>query len=126
MSLIFVNNNIAQVATKSHQNRKNHMKIKEYEAYKSHILNYQSIEDLKTLLKSYDVKELATSGFFACDYAQVLDVLKEIYGDEFKRETYINKNGTLKTKNGETYLWTVYINKMAMAINKLMKENNYA
>lgn len=102
------------------------MKIKEYEAYKSHILNYQSIKDLKTLLKSYDVKEIATSGFFACDYAQVLDVLKEIYGDEFKRETYINKNGTLKTKNGETYLWTVYINKMATAINKLMKENNYA
>lgn len=102
------------------------MKIKEYEAYKSHILNYQSIEDLKTLLKSYDVKELATSGFFACDYAQILDVLKEIYGDEYKPETYINKNGTLKTKNGETYLWTVYINKMAMAIKKLMKENNYA
>ena len=98
------------------------MKIKEYQAYKDHILKYQSIEDLKANLKHRTPEQLVRDGFFVCYYSQVLDTLKEVYGDEYKPETYFNKDETLKYRAGEAYCWTIYVNKMALAIEKLIKE----
>lgn len=69
------------------------------------------------------IKEyLVRDGFFNCYLSQVLDTLKEVYGDEYKPETYLTKNGDLKYRNGEPYCWTIYINKMAMAIKKMVEE----
>lgn len=47
--------------------------------------------------------------------------LKEIYGDNFKPETYLTKggdedNGDWKYKDGEPYVWTIYKAKLAKAI----------
>lgn len=98
------------------------MKIKEYQAYKKHILNYVTVDELKIDLKYHTPQKLVRDGFFNCYISQVLDTLKEVYGDEYKPETYLTKNGDLKYRNGEPYCWTIYINKMAMAIEKLVKE----
>lgn len=101
------------------------MKIKEYEAYKNHILNYMTIDDLKANLESHTPEQLIRDGFFDCYYAQILDTLKEVYGDEYNKDIYLDKKGELRIKLGEPYCWKVYLGKMAMAIKKLMKENNY-
>lgn len=107
------------MAAKSPQNRKNHMKIKEYEAYKSHILNHMTIDDLKANLESHTPEQLIRDGFFDCYYAQILDTLKDVYGDDYKEDIYLDKKGELRIKLGEPYCWKVYISKMAMAIKNL-------
>lgn len=98
------------------------MKIKEYQAYKKHILEYMTVDELKTNLEHHTPTELVRDGFFVCYYSQILDVFKEIYGDEYKPKTYFKKDETLKYRAGETYCWTVYVNKMALAIKKLIEE----
>lgn len=98
------------------------MKIKEYQAYKKHILNYMTVDELKDNLEYNTPKKLVIDGFFDCYFSQVLDTFKEVYGDEYKPETYLTKNGDLKYRNGEPYCWTIYVGKMAMAIEKLVKE----
>ena len=71
-------------------------------------------------------EQLIRDGFFDCYYAQILDTLKEVYGDDYKEDIYLDKKGEFRIKLGEPYCWKVYLSKMAMAIKKLMKENNYA
>lgn len=125
MKLISVNNNIAQGTAESPQ-KVNYMKIKEYEAYKSHILNYMTIDDLKANLENHTPEQLIRDGFFDCYYAQILDTLKDVYGDDYNEDIYLDKKGELRIKLGEPYCWKVYLGKMAMAIKKLMKENQHA
>ena len=60
------------------------MKIKEYQAYKKHILNYMTVDELKDNLECRTPKQLIRDGFFNCYFSQVLDTLKEVYGDEYK------------------------------------------
>lgn len=98
------------------------MKIKECQAYKKHILSYMSLDDLKANLEYHTPEQLVRSGFFACYYSQVLDTLKEVYGDDYKPETYLDKDGDVKFRGDEAYCWTVYVNKMATAIDKLTRE----
>lgn len=98
------------------------MKTREYQAYKKHILNYMTVDELKDNLECRTPKQLIRDGFFNCYFSQVLDTLKEVYGDEYKPETYFNKDETLKYRAGEAYCWTVYVNKMALTIEKLIKE----
>lgn len=47
--------------------------------------------------------------------------LKDVYGDNFKESTYINKDGSWKYKNGEPYVWTTYKNKIGMMLDKEMR-----
>lgn len=76
------------------------MKTLEYQAYKKHILNYMTVDELKTNLERHTPTELVRDGFFVCCYSQVLDVFKEVYGDEYRPETYLKKDGGL---NGEPH-----------------------
>lgn len=48
------------------------------------------------------------------------DALKEIYGDNFNQDIYLNKDGSWRYKDGEPYVWTVYKNKIAMALSHEM------
>ena len=98
------------------------MKTLEYQAFKKHILQYMTLDDLKDNLEHHTPAELVRDGFFDCYYAQVLDTLKDVYGDEYKQKTYLRKDGDMKFKNSEAYCWTVYVNKMAMAIKKMVEE----
>lgn len=98
------------------------MKTLEYQAYKKHILQYMTLDDLKDNLEHHTPAELVRDGFFDCYYAQVLDTLKDVYGDEYKQKIYLRKDGDTKFRNGEAYCWTVYVNKMAMAIKKMVEE----
>lgn len=98
------------------------MKTLEYQTYKKHILNYMTVDELKANLECRTPKQLIRDGFFVCYYSQVLDVFKEVYGDEYRPETYLRKDGGIRFKNGEAYCWTVYVNKMALAIKKLIEE----
>lgn len=109
------------------------MKLAEYEKYKDHILEYMKIEDLKADLESYSkqrgldttylrAKQMVQDGFFECYYQGVMEALEGIYGDDFKRETYENKDGYLKWKNDECYCWTVYKHKVALTIETMEKK----
>lgn len=64
-------------------------------------------------------KELVQNGAFACYYSQAEATLKDIYGESYDATRYYNKDGSLKYKNGQAYLWTIYVHKMAQAISKL-------
>lgn len=99
------------------------MKIKEYEAYKKHILRYMTIEDLKENLKHHTPEQLVHNRFFVSNYEVVLDTFEKIYGDEYCPYPYVTNDGLhLRFRKGEAYCWTVYVNKMTMAIKKLVKE----
>ena len=60
------------------------MKTLEYQAYKKHILQYMTLDDLKANLEHHTPAELARDGFFDCYYAQVLDTLEDVYGDSLR------------------------------------------
>ena len=73
--------------------RKKNMKIKEYEAYKKHILRYMTIEDLKENLKHYTPEQLVRNRFFVSNYEVVLDIFEKIYGDEYCPHPYVTNDG---------------------------------
>ncbi len=110
------------------------MKIAEYKAIKAHILNYMTAEELAENIEQYKtnresngttwgaVQTMAQYGCFAVYYSQVLDALKEIYGDEFKESTYLTKSGELRYKGGECYAWTIYKAKLAKACEMMEKK----
>lgn len=109
------------------------MKKIEYENFKKHILDYMSVEDLKETLKTYrnlvhcdytyvKAKQMVQDGCFACYYADVLDILKSIYGDDYKEDVYFTKDGELRWKNDECYCWTVYKHKIALTIETMEKK----
>lgn len=112
------------------------MKKTEYNKIKEYIMEFYEggIKDLKAEVEHY--KELPEThglayqaglkmveyGNFACYFGNVLDIMAEWYGDEFDETRYINKDETWKYKNGECYIWSVFKHKMAMAIEKMVKE----
>lgn len=109
------------------------MKKVEYEKFKEHILGSMDIEDLKANLQSEKTrcycdctytkaKQMVQDGFFECYYAGVIEVLKDIYGDDFKEDVYFTKDGELRWKNDECYCWTVYKHKIALTIETMEKK----
>ena len=64
-------------------------------------------------------------GDYAISYDDAFNELKDVYGDSFNPDVYLNKDGSYKYKNGEPYVWTVYKNKLAMALgNELDAREN--
>lgn len=109
------------------------MKLAEYEKFKEHILGSMDIEDLKANLEiiakicvcdsTYQrAKQLVQDGAFECYYDGVIDVLKTVYGDDFKEDVYFTKSGDYRFKNGECYAWTVYKHKVALTIETMEKK----
>jgi len=103
------------------------MRTVEYNKFKAHILEYMEAEDIREQIKAYKERrdcpttwkageQMVQDGCFACYYSQVLSALKDIYGDEYRYETYETKSGDLRWKNGEVYCWTVYKAKIARTI----------
>ena len=109
------------------------MRTAEYNNYKKHILEYMEAEDIKANIEAFKERRdcpttwkagemMTQDGFFACYYSQVIEVLKEIYGKDYKAETYETKNGDLRWKNGEAYCWTIYKAKIARTIETMERK----
>lgn len=112
------------------------MKNIEYRKFREHILDHMDggIKELKKTIEDY--KELRESngtlwgavdtmcqyGLFDVYYDQVLDTLKEVYGDEFDERKYITKDRQWRWKNNEAYIWTVYKAKIAKTIEIMIKK----
>lgn len=98
----------------------------EYQRWKENILS--QVDDVETLrqntINAGGIERYIRRGGFACYYSQALDELKEVYKEDFDEKKYFNKDGSWKWKNGEAYVWTVYVWKMRLAIEKLLNENN--
>lgn len=108
----------------------------EYRKYRQHILDHMdgSLEKLKNTIKDY--KELRESngtlwgavdtmcqwGLFDVYYSDVLDTLKDVYGDKFDESKYITKDRQWRFKNNEAYCWTVYKAKIAKTIETMFKK----
>lgn len=107
----------------------------EYRKFRQHILDHMDggIEELKNTIRMY--KELKKSnntlwgavdtmcqyGLFDVYYFDILETLKNIYGDEYDESKYLTKNGGLRWKNGEVYCWKVYKAKIAKTIEIMEK-----
>lgn len=63
---------------------------------------------------------LVEGGNFGIYYTDIEGDLSEVYGEDYKTETYRTKSGEFRTKHGEVYIWTVYKAKMAQAINAII------
>lgn len=109
------------------------MKKLEYEKFKEHILSSMDIEDLKANLETYGklsgcdstyqrAKQMVQYGSFECYFSGVIDVLKDVYGDDFKEDVYFTKDGDYRWKNDECYCWTVYKHKVALTIETMVKK----
>lgn len=112
------------------------MKNIEYRKFREHILDHMDggIEELKKTIEDY--KELRESngtlwgavdtmcqyGLFDVYYDQVLDTLKEVYGDEFDESKYITKDRQWRWKNNDAYIWTAYKAKIAKTIEIMIKK----
>lgn len=70
------------------------------------------------------------SGGAGVSYYDAYRDLKEIYGDNFKPETYLTKggdedNGDWKYRDGEPYVWTIYKAKLAKVVaDEMDKRDN--
>lgn len=108
----------------------------EYRKYRQHILDHMDgdLKVLKGTIKAY--KELRESngtlwgavdtmcqfGVFDVYYSDVLDTLRDVYGDEFDESRYITKDRQWRWKNNEAYIWTVYKAKIAKTIEIMEKK----
>lgn len=106
------------------------MQKAEFLKIENHILDFFD-GDEKLLLECYNPKtenafefgrRLVNHGFFGVYFEDAEDFLKELYGENFDEKIYKTKNGEFRYKNGEVYVWTVYTNKIAKVIEKMIKE----
>lgn len=67
-------------------------------------------------------RRLVREGWFLSYFEDVENFLKKLYGEEYDEKIYKTKNGEFRYKNGEVYVWTVYTNKIAKVIEKIIKE----
>lgn len=107
----------------------------EYRKFREHILDHmESVERLKEELDRYlllpesngtlwgAVDTMCQYGLFDVYYDQVLDTLKEVYGDEFDESKYITKDRQWRWKNNDAYIWTTYKAKIAKTIEIMIKK----
>ena len=112
------------------------MRKLEYEKFKEHILEYyETPEELSNEISHYQatIPEASENIFKAADvmcqygcfdvyYSQVLETLREVYGDEYNGDKYITKGGEIRFKNNEAYCWTIYKAKIARTIYEMYKK----
>lgn len=110
----------------------------EQEAYKEYMTAFDDEESLDNLIASAEAagvpgdsnfrkaQRLVEGGLFGVYYDDAFNGLKEIYGDDFNPDIYLNKDGSYKYKDGEPYVWTIYKNKLAMALSREMDARDVA
>ena len=107
----------------------------EYRKYRQHILDHvESLEVLSAELKSYKkipkthsitwlaAQTMVMYGCFDVYYNQVMDTLKDVYGDKFDESKYLTKDRQYRFKNNEAYCWTIYKAKIARTIEIMEKK----
>lgn len=63
-----------------------------------------------------DFLRLAKDGWFEIYDADAYAFMKQIYGDAFKSETYLKKNGDFKQSGEYHYIWVQYCAHVATAL----------
>lgn len=63
-----------------------------------------------------DFYRMAEDGWFDCYEADAYADMKQIYGDAFKSETYLKKDGSFKQKGTKSYIWIQYCAHVATAL----------
>ncbi len=112
------------------------MTIQEFQAIKKYLNEWYSDDELREMLDDTTDdttgRELVKGGCFACTYSDAWDAMAEWYGDKFDASRYISpratgaywdniddKNYYLKMRGNVPYLWTVYVDKVAVALEKI-------
>lgn len=111
------------------------MTTQEYQAIKKHLNIWYDNDELREMLDDTTGRELVKGGCFACYYSSVWEAMAEWYGDKFDASRYISTRATgpywgdidgkdyyMKMRGNEPYLWTVYVNKVATALEKIKRE----
>ena len=110
------------------------MRNEEFQKIKKHIEAFcgsekDAVESLEHAKKSFRMendfvaaKKMVECGEFEVYYEGVEKFLKELYGEEYREDIYKTKKGDFRTKNGEVYVWTIYKNKIALALAKMGRE----
>lgn len=105
----------------------------EYRKFREHILDHMELDDLKDNLKRYKeryeangtlwgaVETMCQDGCFDVYYGQVLDTLKDVYGEKYDESKYLTKDGDIRFKNNTAYCWTIYKAKLAKTIENMEK-----
>lgn len=63
-----------------------------------------------------DFLRMAKDGWFETYAADAYAFMKQVYGDAFKPETYLKKNGDFKQSGADPYIWVQYCTHVAMAL----------
>lgn len=110
----------------------------EYEKFREHILEfYENPKELRDEITHYQVvipeaggslynavDTMCQYGCFEVYYHDVLEVLKNVYGDDYDDSKYVTKDGNLRYKNNEVYCWTIYKAKLAKTIEMMYKKGD--
>ena len=67
------------------------------------------------------IKRYVQNGNFACYYTDMLDALKDIYGENFDESRYVNKDNSWKFAGNDYKVVKVYEAKMVLALEKIFK-----
>lgn len=116
--------------------RGNNMTNIEYCKFRQHILNHMenSLEELKNIIKIYKslketngtlwgaVNAMCKYNVFDVYYGDVMETLKNVYGDKFDESKYLTEDGQYRVKNNETYCWKVYKAKIFKTIEIMEKK----
>ena len=107
----------------------------EYRKFRQHILDHmETVENLGNELDRYKttIPEANTTwnaaqvmcqyGIFDVYYDDVMETLRDVYGDKFDESKYLTKDGQYRFKNNEAYCWTVYKAKLAKTIEIMEKK----
>lgn len=65
------------------------------------------------------ILNLAKIGGFAIGYYYIKNDMISVYGDGFDESRYLNKDGSLKYRDGECYAERIYAHKLAISLEKL-------
>lgn len=111
------------------------MTIQEYQAIKKHLNIWYDDDELCEMLDETTGRELVKGGCFACYYSSVWEAMAEWYGDKWDASRYISTRATgpywgdidgkdyyIKMRGDKPYLWTVYVDKVATALEKIKRE----
>ena len=111
------------------------MTIQEFQAIKKHLNIWYDDDELREMLDGRTGRELVMDGQFCCTYSDAWDAMAEWYGDKFDASRYISPRATgpywdnidgkdyyMKMRGNVPYLWTVYVDKVATALEKIKRE----
>ena len=106
----------------------------EYRKFKAHIYMYLDPKELSEELKKYKklpesngtlwgaVDTMCQHELFDIHYEQVLNTLRDVYGNDFDESKYVTKDREYRYKNGEVYCWKTYKAKIAKTIELMEKK----